>query len=67
MRYTRGVLAGLLVAGLALAACSPEAARSRGERGADIGNRPSDPTAVEIHGRTNPGFDVPEVGQAVRK
>ena len=58
----------LLVVALAVGACSPEANRERGGgRGADIGNRPSDPAAVEIHGETNPEHDVPAVGDAIRK
>jgi hypothetical protein len=58
---------GVMVAGLALAlagcAVSPEATRQAGERGADIGNRRE---IVDMHGRTNPGHDVPVVGQGVR-
>lgn len=57
----------LLSAALLAAACSPEAGRTRGARGADIGNRPSDPSAVQIHGKTNPAFEVPEVGRGIRK
>ncbi len=62
----RGVaLMGLLAL---LAACGPEAQRTQGGgRGADIGNRPADSAAVEIHGRTDPGYDTPLQGQAIRE
>lgn len=55
----------VLAAGVLLCGCavSPEATRQAGERGADIGNRQE---IVDMHGRTNPGHDVPVVGQAVR-
>lgn len=47
----------LLVGGLLLSACSPEATRTRGGGpGADIGNRP---TVVNIHGRTDPYYETP--------
>jgi hypothetical protein len=43
---------------------SPEAARTRGGGpGADVGNRGA---VVEIHGTTNPGFDVPAVGKSAK-
>ena len=44
---------------LGLTACSPEDGREPGERGADIGNRPERPADVELHGKQNPNFDVP--------
>ncbi len=53
-------LAGVVLAGCAV---SPEATRQAGERGADIGNRRE---VVDMHGRTNPGHDVPVVGEGVR-
>jgi hypothetical protein len=47
-----------------LAACSPEATRRRGAGpGADIGNHGS---PMEIHGQTNPSYQTPRVGQAIR-
>jgi hypothetical protein len=53
----------LLVLGLLLlAACSPEASRTRaGGAGADVGNRPA---VIQIHGATNPSFQEPIVGKA---
>ncbi len=54
----------LVVAGLVAAGCSPEATRTRGGGpGADVGNRTLGP-AVDLHGRTNPLFDTPAIGQA---
>ena len=58
--------AAVLILGL-LAACSPEANRTRGEKGADVGNSPEDPAAVEIHGKVDPGFDVPTIGQGIQR
>lgn len=67
-RILIGVLAG---AALLVAACSPEADRHRGAgagSGADVGNWPEhNPSAVDIHGTTNPAFDVPDVGKANTK
>ena len=57
----------VLVAGALLAAActSPEAARMRaGGPGGDIGNRGE---RVEIHGRTDPSYDVPSVGRGIQK
>lgn len=56
----------LLSAALLMAACSPEQGRIRGERGADIGNRPKDSAAVDIHGRTDSSFDVRLVGRGIK-
>jgi hypothetical protein len=57
----RRALAGLLVAGLTLAACGPEAGRVRGGGpGADIGNRGA---TVDLHGEVNPAYRVPTVGK----
>ncbi len=61
------ITAGVLLLALGAAACSPEQGRRPGQSGADVGNKPSDPAAVEIHGRLDPTFDVPEVGQAVQR
>lgn len=55
----------LQLAALALAACGPEASRTRGGgAGADVGNHG---VPVQIHGQTNPAFDVPAVGKGARK
>jgi hypothetical protein len=60
LTYALSIL--LLVGGLTMAACSPEATRTRsGGPGGDIGNRPPVP---EIHGRTNPYYETPRFGQA---
>lgn len=67
MRTLQYLLAAIILALALLAACSPEANRSRGGRGADIGNRPSQPADVELHGTSNPDYQVPSVGQAVQK
>ena len=67
MRNGRFTLAlGLSVGALLAAACaSPEATRTRqGGPGGDIGNRRE---RVEIHGRTDPSYDVPLVGQGAEK
>ena len=66
MRKLKPILvAALLVAALGLVGCSPEATRVRGGGpGADIGNWGS---PVEIHGKTDPSYQVPRVGQGVRK
>ena len=67
MNKAKPVLAStLVIAGLLAAGCSPEASRTRGGGpGADVGNwgRP----VVEIHGQTDPSYQVPKVGEAVRK
>ena len=67
MRNGRSTLALVLVVGALLtAACSsPEATRARqGGPGGDVGNRRE---RVEIHGRTDPSYDVPSVGQGIQK
>ena len=67
MHHAQRTLAlGLLVAAVLTAACSsPEATRARqGGPGGDIGNRRE---RVEIHGRTDPAYDVPSVGQGIEK
>ena len=54
----------LLTLPLLLSACtvSPEAARARGGgAGADIGNRGA---IVQIHGKLDPGHDVPAIGKS---
>ena len=59
---TRLLAVLLLVGGLLLSACSPEATRVRsGGPGGDIGNRPQVP---EIHGPINPYYETPRFGQA---
>jgi hypothetical protein len=54
----------LLLGALTIAACSPEATRSRGGGpGGDIGNRSAVP---QIHGTINPYYETPRyVGTAV--
>ena len=61
-RLKRGLWLVLWLLGLALAACSPEATRDRGQPGGDIGNRGS---VVEMHGPTNPFQGTNQVGNAV--
>jgi hypothetical protein len=62
---TNLLLTCLLVGGLVLAACSPEATRTRGGGpGADIGNHQ---TPVQIHGQLNPYYETPRFGQASSK
>ena len=66
MHNVRARLALSLAAGALLtAACaSPEATRMRqGGPGGDIGNRRE---RVEIHGRTDPSYEVPTVGDGIR-
>jgi hypothetical protein len=47
----------LLLGALTIAACSPEATRSRGSGpGGDIGNRSAAP---QIHGTINPYYETP--------
>jgi hypothetical protein len=68
MRTLRYLLPAIVLSlALLAAACSPEANRTRGGKGADIGNRPSQPSDVELHGVSNPSYQVPTVGQAVQK
>ncbi len=68
MRTLRYLLPAIALSlALLTAACSPEASRTRGGRGADIGNRPGRPVDVELHGTSNPSYQVPAVGQAVEK
>jgi hypothetical protein len=56
-RLTLG--AALLALGLLVAACSPEASRSRGGgAGADVGNRTLG-SAMDIHGQTDPHYQEP--------
>lgn len=59
--------AALALAALVLVSvgCSPEATRTRGAPGADIGNRQSG--LPELHGARDPLFRTPLVGQAIRK
>jgi hypothetical protein len=63
----RALTIALVVAGLVVAACSPEASRTRsGGPGADPGNRRS---TVELHGQNKPEgmfYQTPAVGQGVR-
>jgi hypothetical protein len=59
------LLTGLLVGGLLLAACSPEATRTRGGGpGGDIGNHQTPP---QLHGQINPYYETPRFGQASSK
>ena len=61
----RALAISLLMCGLLLAACSPEATRTRGGGpGADIGNRQ---TPAQIHGQINPYYETPRFGQASSK
>jgi hypothetical protein len=66
----RGLRTGLLtltvVLLIAVAGCSPEDGRTRGQLGADIGNTA---LPIQMHGnrdRNNPSFAVPDVGQVPR-
>ena len=61
-RLKRGLWLALFILGLALAGCSPEATRDRGQAGGDIGNRSP---VVEMHGSTNPFHDTDLVGNAI--
>lgn len=55
----------LVLALLLGVACSPEASRVRGSGpGADPGNRGA---VVDIHGDTNPTFDTPQRGEAIKR
>jgi hypothetical protein len=59
------LLAAVVLAGLLLAACGPEAARTRGGGpGADVGNRVLGP-AMDIHGQVNPDYGESIYGKAV--
>ena len=64
---TRVLTVTLIVGGLIVAGCSPEASRTRGGgRGADPGNRGD---TVELHGKRAPGqmyYRTPAVGQGVQ-
>jgi hypothetical protein len=66
-RLTRIVGVAATVALLLAAACSPEGNRKRGDRGADIGNRPDNPVDVELHGKSDPAHKVPAVGEGIKK
>jgi len=50
----------LTLAALLFVACSPEDGRQRGQAGADIGNRPEASADVDLHGKQDPDFDVPD-------
>jgi hypothetical protein len=68
--FTKRVLplVALLLA-LALAACSPEAGRTRsGGPGADVGNRPNPRVEPlpDLHGAMDPAFGTPRIGEAIR-
>jgi hypothetical protein len=53
----RALSIALLVGGLFLSACSPEATRTRGSGpGGDIGNRSR---VVDMHGRIDPYYETP--------
>jgi len=55
----------LLVVGLTMAACSPEATRTRsGGPGGDVGNRDR---VTEMHGQVDPYYETPIVGPAAAK
>ena len=55
----------VLAVGLTMAACSPEATRTRsGGPGGDIGNRGR---VTEMHGRVDPYYEAPMVGTAAGK
>lgn len=63
-RHRHLLLVGLLVGALALAACSPEATRTRsGGPGGDIGNRS---TPAQIHGPTDPYYETPRYSGAAK-
>ncbi|HYU18407.1 MAG TPA: hypothetical protein VEQ11_06905 [Chloroflexota bacterium] len=64
-RPRRPLAVWLLLAGLTLSACSPEATRARsGGPGADVGNRAA---SVQLQQQPNPYYRTPAVGQAVGK
>jgi hypothetical protein len=68
MRVLLRLLAAFVVIGaIAAASCSPEASRKPGEPGADVGNRKSPTEVPELHGKSNPAYQVPTVGAAARK
>lgn len=56
----RLLIAAALAGGWAVA-CSPEDGRKRGEAGADIGNKPDASNEVELHGKENPDYQVPNL------
>lgn len=60
-RQRKRALLLLLALSVALAlACSPEASRARGGgSGADVGNRPSKSSEVNIHAGNNPSYKAP--------
>lgn len=62
VHVSRAVAMVLLAVTLLLVGCGPEAARQRGQAGADIGNRDAN---VEIHGQTNPAYHTPYRGEAI--
>jgi hypothetical protein len=54
----RRAVTALLIASAGLGGCtSPEATRTRGGRGADVGNRPQ---IVEMHEGSQPFWETPE-------
>lgn len=55
-------LVGLLALVLLLLGCSPEASRTRGLPGADVGNRAP---SVDVHGPVDPFYLTPREGQAI--
>ena len=61
-RTRSALLLAVLLGAMAVAACSPEAGRTRsGGLGGDIGNRgPS----VDLHGQRNPYFETPRLAPA---
>ncbi|HBY94520.1 MAG: hypothetical protein M5U01_18480 [Ardenticatenaceae bacterium] len=63
-----GLVVTLVVLGLLLAGCGPEASRTRGgAQGGDIGNRHLGASTLEIHGTTVPSYQEPLRGQAIEK
>jgi hypothetical protein len=64
-KLRRVALCGLLIAGLVLAGCGPEASRVRaGGSGADIGNHGA---TIDLHGQLNPHYRVPAVGKGANQ
>ena len=62
MRRWRSLLV-VLAAGAAVACTSPEATRSRGETGADVGNHPRG--AVQLHDGAQMYFGTPTHGPGI--